>query len=83
MMDKDAFLRELLLNYYEHECLEIGGEDVHDLLLKHGFTVERPATAEECESDWAQDYGLNPGDVTAFQTQELKEFLHAPAPKGE
>ena len=82
-MNKDVFLHELLVEYYASEYGDIFGERLQDLLIKHGLVVERPITAMECKSEWAQEHGLKPGDVTAFQSQELKEFLRTPAPQGE
>jgi hypothetical protein len=59
-MDLRGFVRDLMLIYFEHDYYDISGEDIHDLAIKHGFANAVIATEADCE--WAQKYGVEPGD---------------------
>ena len=61
-MDKDAFLGELIGKWRERDCTDIDGGDMQDLLEKHGLIEITPATEEDCKEEWAQEYGIEPGD---------------------
>jgi hypothetical protein len=50
---------------------DIDGGIFEEAALTHGLWVERPATAEDCESDWDFDVG----DLIVAQTPALKEYL--------
>ena len=74
-MNKDGFLRDLLNDYIEGDYNDVDGGTLHELLLKHGFTVERPITAAEAEEDWAREYCLHAGDVNSMRTPEMIALL--------
>ena len=76
-MDKDAFLAELIASYWEHDCMDIDGCDFQDLLLKHGFAVEAPATEEDCKEEWALEYGYEPGDPMIKYDREIQLMVKA------
>lgn len=66
-MDRDAvqlagFVKDLLALWSE-DYSDIDGADFQGLLVKHELVKERPATEEDCKTEWAQEYGLEPGDT--------------------
>lgn len=58
-----AFLKDLLEDYRERDFSDIDGGDFQDLLIKHGFLIQAEITKEECEEDWALEWGYEPGDL--------------------
>lgn len=77
MTNIDAFLGELLDNFVEHQYTDIDACDFQELLCKHGLCVERPITADECEAQWAQEYGYEPGDTMFAYSDEMKALMQA------
>lgn len=75
MMDKDGFLRALLSSYYEHDCQDIDGGDIHELLIDHGLTAEKPISTAQAKEDWALLAGLKPGDIASMPTDEMKALV--------
>lgn len=76
-MDKDGFLRDLLIEYTGHDHGDIEGGWLQDLLVTHGFAVERPITEAECAEAWAQSWGYQPGDLYIAYTDEMKALLRS------
>jgi hypothetical protein len=58
--------------------LDIDGGELQELLIKHGLMVEAPATAEDCAMEWAQEWGICPGD-TILKLTELGKAARATA----
>lgn len=76
-MDKDAFLGELIACWRDHYCGDIDGCDFQDLMLKHGLASEEPATKEDCEQEWAQEFDYNPGDLMIRYRPEINALTKA------
>lgn len=73
MMDKDIFIRDLLMLYGDGD--DIDAVDLQDLMLKHGLLVARPLTAEEAQQEWARQWDCGEGDPWNFYSDELKAIL--------
>lgn len=61
-MNKDAFLAEFLTAWMENDWSDIAGDDMESMCVKHGLCERHPATADDCKADWAQEFGVEPGD---------------------
>lgn len=70
-MDVSAFVIELVTRCREDFCSDIDGADLQDLFVRHGLMTERPATPEDCEAEWAQEYGVDVGDTILVDTDEF------------
>lgn len=70
-MNINAFISEFIGSYREHGCMDMDGGDIQDMLAKHGLIIERPATEEDCASEWGQDYGVELGDTVYVDSPEL------------
>ena len=53
------------------EWMDIDGGDLQEMLEKHGIIVRQPATETDCEEEWAQEYGIEPGDTILRDAPEL------------
>lgn len=72
--DIEAFVVELIADYRWHNCMDIDGGDFHELCIKHGLMVERPATAEDlADEDWAHEFGVEEGDTIVTDSPWLTE----------
>ena len=71
MMDKDGFIVAVVQLWQDGQCMDIDGGDFQDLLLKHELATEVPATAADCETEEAQDWGVEPGDLMLKYDAEL------------
>lgn len=54
---------------------DVYGEDLQALLIKYRFCEMRPMTEEECGSEWAQEYQMEPGDEGCMYTKAGKKIL--------
>ena len=71
MMNKDAFIAAVVSLWRDHDCMDIEGPDFQRLLIEHGLAAEAPATIADCETDWAKDNGLEPGDLMLRYDDDL------------
>lgn len=78
-MNINAFIAEFIGNYREGYCMDMDGEDIQDMLAKHGLIIERLATEEECAEAWGQDIDLEPGDTVYVDSPELAAIRKAEA----
>ena len=74
-MDKDGFTAAVVALWREHDCMDIDGANFQDLLVKHGLASEGPATKEDCETDWAQEYGVELGDTVLHDHPDLLALM--------
>jgi len=74
-MDKDGFIAALVTLWREHDCMDIDGAHFQDLLLKYGLATEGPATQEDCRTDWAQDFGVEEGDMILHTHPDLDALM--------
>ena len=80
-MDIEAFAIDLVNFWREHDCMDIDGADFQGMLVKHGLVIERPATQEDCEEEWAQEYGTEIGDPVFLNSSEfIAAAKKAPTP---
>jgi len=70
-MNLEAFIVELTNLWTDHDHMDIDGADFQDMLVKHGLLLETKATAEDCETEYAQDYGVEIGDPWCVYAPEL------------
>ena len=77
-MNKDGFLRALFKSCAEHDWFDVDSADLQEMMVRHGFLVERPATEEDCQTSWAQEWGLEVGDSHIASTDEMKAFMNKP-----
>lgn len=70
-MGLEAFVFDLLTLYRRHDCMDIDGGDMHELLVKHHLMVERRATEDDLENEWLREYGVEPGDIILVDADEL------------
>ncbi len=75
MMDKDAFIVGVVSLWKDHACMDIDGADFQDLLVKHGLATEVPATAEDCQTEEAQEWDVEPGDLMLKYDAELMALI--------
>ena len=71
----DEFVAAVIRLYREHDCMDIDGRDFHDLCVKHGAFIERPATAEDAAEDWAYEYDISEGDPISINSPGLQLLL--------
>ncbi len=71
MMDKDGFIAAVVGLWKDHACMDIDGADFQDALLQHGLATEVPATKADCETEVAQDWDVEPGDLMLKYDAEL------------
>ncbi len=74
-MDKDGFIAAVVALWREHWCGDIDGADFQELLVKHGLASEGPATEEDCATDWAQEYGVEVGDMFLHDHPDLVALM--------
>ena len=74
-MDKDGFIAALVALWREHWCEDIDGGDFQALLIKHGLASEGPATKEDCATEWADEYGVQPGDTVLHDHPDLAALM--------
>ncbi len=75
-MNKDAFI-VAVVSLWKGSCMDIDGEDFQDLLVKHGLATEVLATAEDCETEEAQEWDVEPGDTMLKYDAELMAMIRA------
>jgi len=75
MMDKDGFIDAVVKVWRYHDCMDIDGDIFQDLLVKYGLASEGPATKEDCETDWGQDYGVELGDTVLHDHPDLMALM--------
>lgn len=61
-MDKDGFIAAVVRAWWENDCDGVNGDDFQEMVIKHGFAKEKPATEEYCRTEAAQEYGVEVGD---------------------
>ena len=69
MSDTQNLLRlaDWLIQHLLDDCGgDLDGGDLQDKLVEHGLLQGRPATAEDCAEDWAQEYDV--GDPIFVRT---------------
>ena len=76
-MRKDDFIAAVVALWREHDCMDIDGASFQDLLVKHGLASEGPATEEDCATDWAQEYGVELGDIVLHDHPDLVALMKA------
>lgn len=54
---------------------EFSDGDLEAAAIKHGLFDERPATAEDCETDWGQEHDVEVGDPITSRSDALKAWL--------
>jgi len=74
-MNKDGFLRALLLKFDNSEHRDIGYDNLEELLITYGLGVERKATQEDCENSWVGPYGVKVGEPCFAYTSEMKTLI--------
>lgn len=58
-----GFLGDLLLDYVDGDHMDIDGCEIQDMLKLHGLTYEHRATQDDCNEEWAREWGYEPGDT--------------------
>ena len=61
-MDKDGFIKALLDLWADHDWMDLDGDSLQAICAKHGLLIERPATAEDCETEQAHEFDIELGD---------------------
>ncbi len=74
-MNKDAFIVAVVSLWKGHACMDIDGEDLQYLLVQHGLATEVLATAEDCETEEAQEWDVSPGDTMLKYDAELMALI--------
>ncbi len=74
-MDKDGFIAAVVALWRYHDCMDIDGASIQDLLVKHGLASEGPATEEDCATEWGQDYGIELGDIVLHDHPDLAALM--------
>ncbi len=74
-MNKDDFIVAVVNLWTDHQCMDIDGGDFQRLIIKHGLATEVPATEEDCETEEAQDWGVEPGDLMLKYDAELRDLF--------
>ena len=74
-MDLPGFMAWLWENWAESGWMDIDGYDMHEEMLRYGLLYDRPITEEEANQEWAKEWGIRPGGINAFKTDEFQAFL--------
>lgn len=78
-MSAETLAGSLLKVFLDGDLLGLDCFDLQDLLVKHGLLYEAPATEEDCETEWAEDVGLKPGDTIYKPTDLGRACLKPPS----
>ena len=74
-MDKDGFITAVVALWREHDGMDIDGCAFQELVLKYRLMSEGPATKEDCETDWAQEYDVELGDPVLHSHPDLLALM--------
>lgn len=61
--DPEGFCAKLFAHWRDHDWLDIDSVDMETLMKEFGLLYDAPATAEDCEQEWAQEYDIGVGDM--------------------
>ncbi len=73
----EHFLRDLL-NDWDGSLSDIEGGHFQDLLLRHGFAIERPATDADCATERAEEEEWEVGDTIIAWSDEMLRLMRLP-----
>lgn len=77
--NRDAFLGELFSLCARNEWGSVDGDEIQDMLLKHGFATKRPATEDDCADERFEYYDVEPGDPILIRSDKMKALMTAAA----
>ena len=70
-MNINAFVIELFDSWSSHDWMDVDGGDLHEMAVKHGILIERPATAKDLENGW-DEWDVEIGDTISAQSEAFR-----------
>ena len=74
-MNINAFCRDLIDACHKSYWGDLDGGDLHEMFIRHGLAIDRPATAEDAAEDHWAEWGIEPGGTITVWSDEFKALL--------
>lgn len=74
-MDKDGFIIAVVALWRENYGMNLDSCAFQELVCKYRLMSESPATKEDCDTDWGQDYEIELGDPVLHSHPDLLALM--------